>query len=149
MLWLSTPRQSSRTISALLGPVRASEGQSRTTCTQKEYEFSIAHSDLVLGPSQGKAVLRCWPRPPFACAAGVRTHAGSSSRYEGVGAPGSQLPDFMHTREPLLLNARGMDGRDAARAMKAEEVMVLDIMMGVDPAGSASELMGAAGECPS
>ena len=77
--------------------------------------------------------LCCGAGPPLACASGSRTHAGRSSRYEGVVAPGSQLPDFMHTREPLLLNARGIEGRAAARARKADEVMVLDIMVASIP----------------
>lgn len=91
-------------------------------------------------------MLRSWPRPPFAYAAGTRTHAGRSSRYEGVGLPGSQLPDFMHTREPLLLNERCIDGRAAARAMKAD-VMVLDIMVASIPPAIGSR--GVAGQGPS
>lgn len=59
------------------------------------------------------------------------------------------MPDFMHTREPLLLNARGIDGRAAARAMKAEEVMVLDIMVALIPPARQMDPTGAGGQTPS
>jgi hypothetical protein len=42
--------------------------------------------------------------------------------------PGSQSAAFMHTLEPLLLNARGSEGRAAARATK-EEVIIWAFMM--------------------
>ena len=131
--------------SALLGPVRASEGRSRKTCTQRKYKSSIASQCVCAWPPQDKAVQRSWPRPPSACGAVAALTLGGSSRYEGVGAPGSQLPDFMHTREPLLLNARGIDGRAAARAMKAEEVMVLDIMVALIPPARQMDPTGAGG----